>query len=273
MPVARANPAIPSLDWHSPWIDALMKAGRERRPVPIDPNLASCSLGEAYQIQAANVRSQLREIGGTVAGIKLGGCTEAALARLNLVGPFRGPIFSARMHQSAAVLRRSDFIVCIIEAEIGVKIGRDLGGGAEDPTRDDLLAAIDSVFPAIEIADSRLEDWMQAPAAAIVSDTGYAGAWIRGKDFAQWRNLDLVHLPVSLRRNGDVVREGSGTLVLGDPLRALGLLVSDLRSQGTMLRAGTLVSTGSCIVPFPTPNGGRFIADFGALGSISMELS
>lgn len=267
-----ANPTVISVGWHSVWIDTLTKAGRECRPVPVDSNLDTCTQSEAYQLQTRNIRRHLDAVGGTVAGIKLGGTTEATLTKLNLDSPFRGPIFSASTHQSPAVLRRADFIVCIIEAEIGVRIGRDLGGGVKEPTRADLLVAIDGIFPAIEIADSRLENWTQVSAAAIISDLGYAGAWVRGKKLTQWRDLDLVNLPVSLRKNNDVVREGSGAVVLGDPLHALGLLVADLRSQGRLLRAGTLVSTGSCITPFPTPDGGRFVADFGPLGSVSMEL-
>lgn len=265
-------PAHPSATWRARWLDALANARRDRQPIPADPNLSTCSVQDACQIQAENIHRTLADIGGEVIGFKLGGTTEAILARLNLDGPFVGPIFSSRTYGSPAVLHRDDFIVCIIEAEIGVRIGRDLGEGDGVPTRDNLLAAIDSVFPAIEIADSRLRDWSQMGAAAIISDNGYAGAWIRGPEVKQWRDIDLVGLPITLRKDDDVIREGAGAVVLGDPLRALGMLVSSLRQRGETLRAGTLVSTGSCIAPFPSSAGGRFVADFGALGSVTMDL-
>ncbi len=270
MPDHKISASEPSAAWRADWLDALAKARRDGRPVSPDPNLSACSIQDAYQIQAEHVRRVLGDIGGEVVGFKLGGTTEPVLARLNLDSPFVGPIFSSRTYESPALLHRADFIACIVETEIGVRIGRDLGDTV--PTRDDLIAAIDSVFPAIEIADSRLHDWSQVSAAAIISDNGYAGAWIRGKDVTQWRDIDLVGLPVTLRKDGEVIREGSGALVLGDPLRALGMLISDLHQRGQILRAGTLVSTGSCIAPFPSPNGGHFVADFGALGSVTMDL-
>jgi 2-keto-4-pentenoate hydratase len=266
-------PSQASLTWRTQWLDALSRARRDRQPVSSDPNLAACPVQDAYQLQAENIGRTLAEIGGEVIGLKLGGTMEPILARLNLDSPFVGPIFSARTYEPAATLKRADFIACIVEAEIGVRIGRDLGHVDVLPTRDDLIAAIDSVFPAIEIADSRLRDWQQMGAAAIISDNGYAGAWIRGKDAARWQDIDLVSLPVTLRKDGEVIREGSGAIVLGDPLRALGMLVSSLRQRGQILRAGTLVSTGSCIMPFPSPDGGHFVADFGPLGSVAMDLA
>ncbi len=269
----QTSPPPPSATWRARWLDALADARRDRRPILADPNLSVCPVQDAYQIQAENNQRVLAEIGGEIVGFKLGGTTEPILARLNLDSPFVGPIFSSRTYESPANLRRADFIACIIETEIGVRIGRDLGAGDSVPTRDDLIAAIDSVFPAIEIADSRLHDWQQMGAAAIISDNGYAGAWIRGKSAAGWREIDLVALPITLRKDDEVIREGSGAVVLGDPLRALGMLVSSLRQRGEILRAGTLVSTGSCIAPYPSPGGGRFVADFGALGSVTMDLT
>lgn len=268
----QTSPSHPSTPWRAQWLDALANARRDAQPIPADENLSTCAVSEAYRLQAENVHRTLSEIGGEVLGLKLGGTTEAILARLNLENPFVGPIFSSRTSLSPAVLRRADFIACIIEAEIGVRIGRDLGAENGAPSRDDLLAAIDSVFPAIEIADSRLRDWPQMGAAAIISDNGYAGAWVRGVEVAQWRDIDLVRLSITLRKDGEVIREGSGEIVLGDPLRALGMLVSSLRQRGQILRAGTLVSTGSCIAPFPSAGGGHFVADFGALGSVTVDL-
>lgn len=266
-------PSETSGAWREAWIEALAAARRNRQAIPVDPNLATYSLQEAYLIQAESTRRVLADIGGEVVGFKIGGTTEATLARLNLDRPFHGPIFSSRMYETPAVLQRTNFIACIIEVEIGVRIGRDIGGGNGAPTRDDLIAAIDGVFPAIEIADSRLLDWSQANAAAIISDNGYAGAWIRGEDAPNWRDIDLVDLPITLQKNGEIIREGSGAMVLGDPLHALGMMISDLRQREQTLRAGTLVSTGSCIAPFLSPGGGHFVADFGALGSVAMDLS
>jgi 2-keto-4-pentenoate hydratase len=254
-------------------VESLVRAGERRVPIVAPADLASrCTRAEAQALQRVHQERVLERLGGEVIGIKLGGTTEAALQTLGLRAPFVGPIFSARTHASRAVLSRSDFMACIVEAEIGVRLGRDLEADPRVRSREELTAAIDVAFPAIEVADSRLANWSSTCAEAIVADLGYAGAWVRGAPCPTWRAIDFVALAVTLTQDGEVVRTGAGSVALGDPLRALALAVAELGLQGRALRAGDVVSTGSCTVPLPSPGGGRFVADFGALGSVVVEL-
>ena len=253
------------------WAGMLAQAGAERRPIAVPAELLACPREDALQVQARHARRTLQRLGGSIAGCKLGGTTEAAQQALGLAAPFTGPIFSARSHQSPAVLQRGEFMACIVEAEIGVRLGADLAS-PQQCTRTELLAAIDDMFPAIELADSRYTGWAKASASAILADLGYAGAWVRGSSFAGWRDLDLVQLPVGLSLDGRRVSQGSGANVLGDPLHSLGLAAAELARQGQPLRAGDFVSLGSCTSPFPSAGGGRFVADFGPLGQVAVTL-
>lgn len=255
-------------------VDSLLNAGEFNRPVALPTNFAErCSPGQARALQAMHQKRLIERIGGQAIGIKLGGTTTAALSALGLDSPFTGPLLSARHHASPARVARSDFNVCVIEAEIAVRLGRDIAPRASVPSPEELLDAIDAMYPAIEIADSRLLNWASARACEIVSDLGYAGAWVQGEACEAWRTLDLETLAVSLSCDGEVVRNGSGALVLGNPLRALGLTVAALGRQGQGFKAGTLISTGSCTPPWPTARGGHIVADFGPLGQVSLELT
>lgn len=246
----------------------LEAAARSSKPVAVPQVLALACVDDGRRVQARHVRRTLQRLGGSIAGVKLGGTTDAALQALGLAGPFTGPIFSARSQESPGLFKRADFLACIVEAEIAVRLAADLDSTRE-PTRDELLDAIDAMFPAIEIADSRYAGWAQASAAAIYADLGYAGAWVRGAPSRSWKQLDLVALPVTLSLDGAVIRQGSGANVLGDPLHALALAAPELARQGRALRAGDLVSLGSCTAPFPSGGGGRFVADFGPLGQVT----
>ena len=66
--------------------------------------------------------------------------------------------------------------------------------------------------------------------------------------------------------------EGIGANVLGDPRAALTWLANELRVFGAGLRAGDLVTTGTCIPPVPLAPGDSFRVDFGALGSCDVSL-
>jgi 2-keto-4-pentenoate hydratase len=258
---------------HHGWIAGLLKAGRSGVATHIHPSQLQCSLPEAYALQALHLRQVLDQAGDSVIGTKLSVTSAAALERLGLQAPLLGPILRRRSHASGVTLQRADFLACILEAEIGVRLRADLDGSRGVPSREALLDAIDCLFPAIEIADSRYAQWAEAPACAIVADLAYAGSWVRGADCADWRRIDLRSLPVTLSRKGDEIRSGSGAAVLGDPLHALALAVADSASRGQVLRAGDVISTGACTAPWPVPGGGCFTADFGRLGQVELTLA
>jgi len=248
----------------------LLRARHTRQPLPAP---AADSLEHAYLLQRLHTERLLALEGGWVIGMKLGGTNVQALATLGLKAPFRGPIFSRHCHRSPARLPANSLMVGIVEAEIGMRLGKELGGSEEMPGIDELRDAVDTVFPAIEVADSRYLAWSNAPASAIVADLAYAGAWVRGQDCPTWRNLNLAGLPVQLTADDQLVREGSGAMVLGDPWHALALAVAEHGRSGARLRAGDVVSTGTCTVPFVVEGATRFIADFASLGTVELRLT
>jgi 2-keto-4-pentenoate hydratase len=257
---------------HDDWIDGLRAAANAGTPWKRHPRELDCPLDAAYALQARHLEELLAATGDAVIGAKLSVTSAPAMERLGLRAPLLGPLLRGRSHASGASLPRASFFACILEAEIGIALRADLDGRSGAPSRAEIVAAIDSVFPAIEVADSRYLDWAQAPACAIVADLSYAGAWVRGAPCAEWRDLDLRTLPVTLTRSDGESRAGSGAAVLGDPLHALALAVAEAASRGRVFRAGEMISTGACTAPWPVAGPGSFVADFGALGRVELTL-
>ena len=80
---------------------------------------------------------------------------------------------------------------------------------------------------------------------------------------------DLIEeKPVITHARADFI--GHGKNVLGDPRVALAWLANELRGLGITLRAGEVVTTGTCHPPLPIPSGDRMEADFGVLGKVSV---
>lgn len=252
-------------------VRALLSARQAHRPVPMPAALGEgLTASDAYELQRLHAEAILARFGGRVLGTKLGGGDMAELAALGLTGPIRGPIFSAFTHDSPARLAREEFLVCAVEAEIAVLIADDIGGHPDLPERDVLVRAIGAVIPSIEIADSRYADHDRCPAPAVLADLGYAGAWVRGAPVTDWKDIDLRTLPVQLLANGVEVRRGTGARSMGDPLEALSVMIADLGRDGQRLRAGQVVSTGTCTLPYLARRGETLLADFGPLGQVAV---
>jgi 2-keto-4-pentenoate hydratase len=89
---------------------------------------------------------------------------------------------------------------------------------------------------------------------------------------ANWRSLDLVEeKPVITLRGRHFT--GHGKNVLGDPRIALTWLANELSQLGVTLRAGQIVTTGTCHPPLPIQSGDVFEADFGSIGRVSVRFS
>ena len=232
------------------------QTGRSVTEIPADCRPRSAA--EAYAIQDA-VAQRL----GPIAGWKTGAPSpeaEAAYAPIFTVTP--GP---ARF--LAATQRLFG-----IEAEVAFRLSHDLPPRGKPYGRDDVIAAIASMHPAVELVDSRFADWQQADAWSKVADNQSNAALICGPAVAGWHDLrlDLAHPPITVTINGAVAARTIGNSG-GDPLRLLTSLANHCTARTGGLRAGHLITTGSITgVTFARP-GAVVIADFGRLGAIHVE--
>jgi 2-keto-4-pentenoate hydratase len=85
--------------------------------------------------------------------------------------------------------------------------------------------------------------------------------------------MDLVSLRVNGSVKGKLECEGRGANVLGDPRIALTWLVNELSQLGIWLKAGQVVTTGTCLKPMPVAPGDMVRADFGVLGEVTVSFS
>jgi 2-keto-4-pentenoate hydratase len=160
----------------------------------------------------------------------------------------------------------------LAEAEFGFRLGTDLPRRERSYDVDDVFSAVVSVHPMIELPDSRFEQVAGAGAPQLIADVACAWRLIVGEPARiDWRSLDLARQDVSTTLNGRPSATGTGANVLGDPRVALTWIANELRAHGDGLRAGQIVTTGTCIVPVPLAPGDFFQATFGPLGVVEVR--
>jgi len=218
---------------------------------------------EGYAVQAALMPD------APVFGWKVAASSEAGQRHINVSGPLAGRIFADKVRPDGATVSIRGNRMRVAEVEFAFRMGATLAPRSAKYDMAEVLAAVASLHPAIEIPDSRYADFTKVGAAQLIADCACADQFILGPATpADWRRVELAAHEVTADVGG-VVHHGIGANVLGDPRIALTWLANELSEIGVALEAGQAVTTGVCIKPLAVRDGDRVEADFGAFGKVS----
>ncbi len=256
-----ANQEAAKLIWES-W-----RSGRLIRRLP--DRCRPGTLEEAYAAQAELAGAA----GDRVVGWKIAATSRAGQAHIGVDAPLAGRLLAGRVRPSPARIPFAPNRMRVAEAEFAFVLGAGLPPRPEPYAAHEVMSAVASLHPAIEIPDSRFEDFAAAGGPQLVVDNACAHWFVLGAAAqCDWREADLARHEVTLRVNDAVVTRGSGADVLGDPRTALTWIVNQQAVLGDGLRSGHVVTTGVCGKPSPVAPGDRVSADFGAFGEANLVL-
>jgi 2-keto-4-pentenoate hydratase len=169
-------------------------------------------------------------------GWKIAATSKAGQAHIAVDGPLAGRLLRERVRDSGGEVPFGTNHMKVAEAEFAFRMGRTLSPRAAPYAVDDVLAAVETLHPAIEIPDSRFDDFTIVGAPQLIADNACAHYFVLGPaTSAPWRDLDLVEHTVTGSIAGGESREGRGANVLGDPRVALAWLVNELSGLGIPL--------------------------------------
>ncbi|MBH5385358.1 2-keto-4-pentenoate hydratase [Bradyrhizobium diversitatis] len=232
----------------------------------LEVRLQPQSRAEGYAIQAALERQS----SGKLFGWKIAATSEAGQKHINVAGPMAGRIMSDTVIADGGAAPMKGNEMRVGEPEFAFRMGRNLPPRAAPYTVDEVLAAIETLHPAIEIPDSRFADFVSAGEAQLIADNACAHLFVLGAPtIANWRAMDLIEERPQITLRGERY-VGHGRNVLGDPRVALAWLANELSGLGITLRAGQVVTTGTCHPPLPIAAGDHLAVDFGVLGKVSV---
>lgn len=240
----------------------LIDARREHRQIPIPPlDEPPASAETAYAIQDA-VGAAL----GPVGGWKVGAAGPSA-------EPLCAPLPAALVFPGPAALPAADHGLLGVEAEIAFRMGTDLPARDRAYGREEVIAAIAMAMPAIEIVDSRWRGWPRVERLWHLADHQANGALVYGQGRTDWHDIDFAIEPVKLSIGERTVAEAIGGNAAGDVLRLVVWLANHCARRTGGLRAGDIVTTGSCTgMNFATP-GATVRAHFPALGEVEVTFT
>ena len=225
---------------------------------------------EGYAVQA----QWMRHTKSRLFGWKIAATSEAGQRHINVQGPMAGRLLAESVLPDGATIPLAGNLMRVAELELAFRMGRDLAPRGTRYGVDEALAAVESLHPALEIPDSRYEDFVSVGEAQLIADNACAHLFILGPAVATpWRSLDLAAHAVRAEVAGKSSHAGRGANVLGDPRIAMAWIANELSSLGITLAAGEVVTTGTCVVPIAVVPGDQVHAHFGAFGDMSVRFS
>jgi 2-oxo-3-hexenedioate decarboxylase len=250
--------------------EVLAAAERDRKELsPFTDEHPDLDLQTAYDAQWAAI-GRRQAAGERLVGAKLGLTSKAKQRVMNVDAPLYGWVTDRMLLPYGEPVQLSRFIHPRVEPEIAFLLARPVAAPA---TVTSVLGATEAVFAAVDVLDSRYENFrFRLP--DVVADNASAAGFLLGPRALSPADLDdLRLLGCVLRVDGDVAATAAGAAVMGHPAASVAWLVNRLAERGQTLDAGMLVFSGGLTEPVPLQVGVSVTVEIDQLGSIEVYAS
>lgn len=197
----------------------------------------SISLEQAYAIQKLSIARRLQR-GERGIGIKMGFTSRAKMQQMGVSDLIWGRLTSSMLVEDGGSIRLQDYVHPRVEPEVAFLISRPLSGRVTAPQA---LAAVEAVAPALEIIDSRYENF-RFSLTDVVADNSSSSSFVVGPWSSPQTDLDNLGLVMAF--DGSAQAFGSSAAILGHPLRSLVAAARVVAEAGESLQPGDIVLAG-----------------------------
>lgn len=233
------------------------KNGEEIGPLVNEKN--DLTIEEAYAVQLYNIDQKLEE-GKEIVGKKIGLTSKAMQESLGVDEPDYGHLLDDMViSPENPVVYKDQVMQPRAEGELAFILKEDLVG--PDVTVEDVLAATESIVASIEVVDSRVEDW-NIELRDTIADNASSAMYVLGDKFLKPEEAERIGVEMKLYKNGELINEGSGADVLGDPAYCVAWLANKLHDYGIELKAGEVILAGALSAAVDAKPGDEFTCTF-----------
>lgn len=238
-----------------------------REATKITDRFPDMDFDDAYAIQYAIRRRKLAR-GNRLTGLKVGLTSRAKMKQMGVETPIYGFLMDYFDRPDGGEIETEQLIHPKVEAELAFVTKAPLKGPGCHIGN--VLAATDFVIPAVEIIDSRYENF-RFDLASVIADNASSSRFVLGGRMAAPGEVDMRTLGVVMEKNGQVVELGAGAAVLGHPAASVALLANMLGERDEEIPAGTLILTGGITAAVAMEKGDCLSVRYQGLGSVGMR--
>jgi 2-oxo-3-hexenedioate decarboxylase len=219
---------------------------------------------EAYEVQSASIARRVQR-GERRTGVKMGFTSRAKMAQMGVHDMIWGRLTDAMAHADGAPVSLKRFVHPRVEPELAFLLARPLAANVSLP---EALEAVAAIAPALEIIDSRFDDF-RFTLADVVADNASSSGYVLGP----WREprQDFSNLGLVMSVNGAARQVGSTAGILGNPLRSLVAAARLSAAAGEPLQAGWIVMAGGATAAEPLQAGQHVLLEMQGLGRVEFN--
>lgn len=250
-----------SIAEHAERVDA---AAREARAIAQFPE-GSIDTETAYAIQATSIANRI-ERGERLVGVKMGFTSRAKMAQMGIDQMIWGRLTSGMLVEEGGDVDLVNYVHPRVEPEVAFLLARPLTGRV---TPAEAQAALSGVAPALEIIDSRYDNF-RFSLPDVIADNSSSSGFVVGP----WSppDTDVSTLGMVMSFNGQAVAIGSSAAILGHPIRSLVAAAAMAGEAGITLEPGFIVLAGGATAAEPLRPGVRVSLAVEQLGAVSFRV-
>lgn len=233
---------------------------------PLTDLIEHFTIEDAYNTQLTLINEKISN-GAKIVGKKIGLTSHAMQHLLGVTQPDYGHLLDNMEIKHEGKISISSLFQPKIEGEIAFVLKEDVKG--PNVTAEQVLNATAFVVPALEIVDSRIQDW-NIKLVDTVADNASCGLFVIGPNKIL-PTIDLPSIHMQLLRNGEVINEGMGSDVLSSPATCVAWLANALFDYGVTLKKGEVILSGALSAAVAIEPGDTFTAKFTELGEVSVR--
>lgn len=238
----------PFAGWGCPSEGDVADMARRYRALQMLPNPPASLSVENAACGADKFVRELSSSHGPVVGYKAGLTNPAIQQRFGVSAPIRGVLLQKMVLGDGATLPARFGARPFVEPDLIVEVASPAIHDAK--THGEVLAALRSLRPFIELPDTLVEDPAKINAATLTlinvgARLGVVGAPIPVRNDAAFITALRDMRVRAVDQTGKELAAGNGASVMGNPLNAVMWLVADLKKAGITLKPGDLLSLGA----------------------------
>jgi len=226
---------------------------------------ASLTVEEAYEIQRTAIAHRLKR-GAHRVGMKMGFTSRAKMVQMGVHDMLWGRLTSDMVVEDGGSVSLAKYVHPRVEPEIVFLLKKELVGNV---TPIQALSAVEAVAPAMEIIDSRYDNF-KFTLVDVVADNSSSSGFVTGP----WHkpDIDFSNLGLVLSFNGQPRQIGSTAAILGHPLRSLVSAARFAAEAQEPLKPGWVVMAGGATAAEALTAGTHVEMEMQSIGRVAFSV-